>query len=97
MNRDDLINALTKAGYHYKWSKYSNPQLYCMYQEKINNIKMKTVPIYHWFLQTVDHDWIEYNDYKAFLKGKKKYNWVRTVKIQVGDKYETTTVYDKES
>lgn len=85
MNRDELINALTKEGYFYKWSKYTTHQLYRIYQKSIENVNIIQTPIYHWFLQLPDNSFIEFSNYKNYLTACKKYNKTG-YKIKVGEK-----------
>lgn len=94
MNRDILINKLTEKGYYYNWSKYSTEQLFRMYQKNVLNLKVIQKPIYNWFLQTEDGSWLQFKNYRNFLKAKKEIKYLKAYKLKVGEYYEAEEVHD---
>ena len=91
-----MINALTKAGYFYKWSKYSNEQLFRIYQQKIEHLKIIKKPVYTWFIQDYDGSFISTTNYKTYRKLCKQLN-KEGFKIQTGEYYETKKMADRKS
>lgn len=41
MDRSWFIARMQEKGYNYKWLKYSDKQIYCMYERLILNKKLK--------------------------------------------------------
>ena len=91
-----MINTLTKAGYFYKWSKYSNEQLFRIYQQKIEHLKIIKKPVYTWFIQDYDGSFISTTNYKTYRKLCKQLN-KEGFKIQTGEYYETKKMADRKS
>lgn len=88
-----MINALTKAGYFYKWSRYSNEQLFRIYQQKIEHIKIIKKPVYTYFIQDSDGSFIPITNYKRYRQLCKKLNR-EGFKLKTGETYETKTMDD---
>lgn len=93
MTRNELINILESKGFHYNWDKYSNQQLYRIYETNIEKVSVRKKPIYHWFLQDNTGNFIEFSNYSNYLKACKKLN-KKGHKIQVGETYETKRLAD---
>lgn len=93
MHRDDMINALTKAGYFFKWSKYSNEQLFRIYQQKIEHLKIIKKPVYTYFIQDYDGSFISTTNYKRYRQLCKQLN-KKGFKLRTGETYETRKMDD---